>query len=363
MRLLHCADVHLDTAFTGLGPAVARRRRAGVRRAFTRIVDLALEQRVDALTIGGDLYEDLRSQRDTAQFLQQQFSRLACPVLIAPGNHDYWHPGSIYAREKWPTNVTVFHSPEFTPVEVAGVRIFGAAHIQPKGTKDLLGQFRAPKDGAAIALFHGSERGQLPLQGEGKEDHAPFAEDEIARAGFQYALLGHFHTPRSTSRLIYPGNPEPLTFGEVGERGAAVIDFANMPPAVEIRKVSTFTLSDVEVDVTGCAHSEALLDRIRAVVPADPDQGTRVRLVGELSPGVRLGPTELLERLRHDDACVDVVFDARPALDLDALSQAPDARGQFVRALLARPDADSDLVQQALRAGLDALRGEEPVLL
>ncbi|HUY54598.1 MAG TPA: DNA repair exonuclease [Candidatus Nanopelagicaceae bacterium] len=362
MRLLHCSDVHLDTAFAGLGPAVARRRRAGVRRAFTRIVDLALEQRVDALTIGGDLYEDLRSQRDTAQFLQQQFSRLSCPVLIAPGNHDYWHPGSIYAREKWPENVTVFKTAEFTPVEVAGVRIFGAAHIQPKGTKDLLGQFKAAKDGPAIALFHGSERGQLPFQGEGKEDHAPFSEDEIVKAGFQYGLLGHFHTPRSTTRVIYPGNPEPLTFGEVGERGAALIDFANLPPAVEIRKVSTFTLTDIEVDVTGCLHSEAVLDRIGEVLSRDPDSGTRVRLVGEVASGVRLGPTELLERLRQDDVCVDLVIDARPALDLEALSLAPDARGQFVRALLARNDSDSDLVRQALLVGLDALRGEAPLL-
>ena len=363
MRLLHCSDIHLDTAFAGLGPVVARRRRAALRRTFARIVDLAQDQHVDALTIGGDLYEDLRSQRDTAQFLQQQFERLACPVLIAPGNHDYWHPGSIYAREKWPANVTVFRQPEFTPVEVAGLRIFGAAHVQPKGTRNLLSQFKVPKDGPAIALFHGSERGQLHFQVEGKEDHAPFAEEEIGKAGFQYALLGHFHTPRSTTRIIYPGNPEPLTFGEVGERGAALIDFTHMPPSVEIRKVATFTLADTEVDVTGCLHSEALLERVSAVLPGDPDSGTRVRLVGELSLGVRLGPGELLERLRHEDVCVDLVFDARPELDLDALSQAPDARGQFVRALMARHDSDSELVRQALQAGLDALRGEEPALL
>ena len=75
MRLLHCADVHLDTSFVGLGEAVARRRRAAIRRTFQRVIDLALEKEVDALTIGGDLYEDLRSQRDTAQFLQQEFDR------------------------------------------------------------------------------------------------------------------------------------------------------------------------------------------------------------------------------------------------------------------------------------------------
>jgi exonuclease SbcD len=364
VRLLHCADVHLDTSFVGLGEAVARRRRAAIRRTFQRVIDLALEKEVDALTIGGDLYEDLRSQRDTAQFLQQEFDRVSCPVLIAPGNHDYWHPGSLYATESWPPNVTIFNSPQFVPLEIAGWRIFGAAHVQPKGTKDLLRSLLVEPGGLpAIGLFHGSERGQLLVQEEGKQDHCPFVEPEILGSGLKYALLGHFHTPRSTSLLVYPGNPEPLTFGETGQRGAVLVDFSVMPPAVQVLDVATFSLTETRVDVTGCFHSEALLDRISMAMLKGKDTGTRVHLEGELSPGVRVTRTEILEVLRQGGACVDVVFDCRPALDLEALRQAPDARGQFVRALAARPDFDSELVQAALLAGLDALRGEEPVLL
>jgi hypothetical protein len=136
-----------------------------------------------------------------------------------------------------------------------------------------------------------------------------------------------------------------------------------MPPAVEVVDVATFTLTETSLDVTGCLHSEALLDRISESLPRGQDSGTRVHLEGELSTGVRATRTELLEQLRQGDACVDLVFEARPAIDLEALRQAPDARGQFVRALVARPDFDSELVQAALLAGLDALRGEEPALL
>lgn len=363
MRLLHCADVHLDASFAGLGPVPARRRRAAIRQSFRSIVQLAIDERVDALTIGGDLYEDLRSQRETTQFLQQELERVGCPVLIAPGNHDYWHSGSLYARERWPANVHIYESAEFTPKDVAGWRVFGAAHLQPKGTKNLLAKMKVPKGPPAIALFHGSERGQLPLQGEGKQDHAPFSEDEIGRCGFQFALMGHFHTPRTTNRLLYPGNPEPLTFGEEGVRGAALVDFATTPPKVDIRKVATFTVSDLEVDITGCLHSDSICERIVEALPKDQNAATRVRLTGELGTGVRLSSTELLERLRQDDRCLDLVLAFRPQLDLDGLRQSPDARGQFVRALMARPDFDSELVQAALLAGLNALLGEEPALL
>lgn len=367
MRLVHCADVHLDAAFVGLGLPAARRRRAAIRQAFHKVVQTALDIGADALTVGGDLYEDLRSQRETTAFLQEELERASCPVLVVPGNHDYWHPGSLYARERWPANVHIFNSSEFSEVEVAGWRIFGAAHLKPKGTGNLLGSFRVPKGGPAIALFHGSEQGQLAFQGEGKEDHAPFSEAEISRCGFRFALVGHFHTPRVTAWLTYPGNPEPLTFGEQGTRGAAVVvmddDHPDHPPQVEIVPVATFSVADLDVDISECSHSEAILDRIEQALPPDELVACRVRLTGELGEGVRLSPTELLGRLRKDDRSIDLVVACRPHLDLDFLRQAPDARGQFVRALMARPDFDSEVVQSALLAGLNALLGEEPALL
>jgi DNA repair exonuclease SbcCD nuclease subunit len=363
MRLLHCADVHLDTAFRGLGSEASGQRRVALRQTFQNLVRLAAELKVDALTIAGDLYEDRYARQDTGRFLAEQLGQLPFPVLVAPGNHDYWHPGSLYAAQEWPANVHVFSTGEFAPFELEGFRIFGVAHTKPKGTSNLLAGFTVPEGQPAVALFHGSERGQLPMQGEGKEDHAPFSESKIAQAGFRFGLVGHFHTPRVTPQMIYPGNPEPLTFGELGQRGAAEVDFSSEPPVVKIHTVGTFTLSDVEVDVTGCRHSEALVQRAQEALPVGPNTGARVRVVGELALGLQIGPSQLVERLREGGRCVEVVFATRPELNLEELSRAPDIRGQFVRGLMARGDFDTELVQSALRAGVEALRGEEPAIL
>ncbi len=364
MRVLHCADVHLDAVFRGLAPEFSRRRRAAIRSSFSRLVALAGELKVDALTIGGDLYEQEHSGQDTARFLASCLGELSCPVLICPGNHDYFHSGSIYATTEWPQNVRVFQAGEFTPVEVGGLRVFGIAHTKPKGTRDLLSGFKAPHGaGPAVALFHGSEQGQLQFQEQGKQDHAPFREAEIEEAGFLFGLSGHFHTPRATDRLVYPGNPEPLTFGEEGVRGAVEVDFAQTPPQVKVHRVNTFTVTEAAVDVSGCEHSQALLDRVRERLPELGDRAARLTLEGELALGVQLGPTELQDTLRREGHCVSVISKARPAFDLEELSQSPDIRGQFVRGLLGRQDADSAVVQDALRAGLEALRGEQPAIL
>lgn len=66
MRLLHFADLHLDTLFRWAPPELARARRRALRSTLTRICRLAAELRADALCCGGDLFEQKRFTPDTA---------------------------------------------------------------------------------------------------------------------------------------------------------------------------------------------------------------------------------------------------------------------------------------------------------
>ena len=49
MRILHLADVHLDTSFASRSPRVRARLRHGTREAFRSAVDVALDHEVDAV--------------------------------------------------------------------------------------------------------------------------------------------------------------------------------------------------------------------------------------------------------------------------------------------------------------------------
>ena len=108
MKIVHFADLHLDSAFAWLGAAgdAARRRRQALRDVLRAIVELAKDERADALFCGGDLYEGERVTQDTAAFLRVEFASLApTPVYLAPGNHDYYGPDSLYATREWSPNV------------------------------------------------------------------------------------------------------------------------------------------------------------------------------------------------------------------------------------------------------------------
>src|SRR3954467_8076293 len=140
VRLLHFADLHLDTPFRWATPELARSRRQALRDTLLNICKIADEQRVDLLTCGGDLYEHDRFTPDTAEFLRATFADLhPLPVFLAPGNHDWFGPASLYRQVEWSPNVHIFGTARFTPVSLAdGLTLWGAAHCAPANTPGFL---------------------------------------------------------------------------------------------------------------------------------------------------------------------------------------------------------------------------------
>ncbi|PZP14413.1 MAG: DNA repair exonuclease, partial [Sphingomonas hengshuiensis] len=93
-RFVHTADIHLDSPLRSLAlrdPELAELIGNATRRAFVRIVDLCLDEQVDALLIAGDLYDGDQTSMKTARFLAEQLRRLheaGIRVFIIRGNHD-----------------------------------------------------------------------------------------------------------------------------------------------------------------------------------------------------------------------------------------------------------------------------------
>src|SRR5690242_13750426 len=116
MKLLHLADIHLDRAFPTAPPGVGERRRGELRDGFARALEIGAERGVDAICIAGDVYEHETVREDTAAFLRDRLAAAGVPVLVAPGNHDPYVPGSVWQRTAWPANVHVFRHDRLEPV-------------------------------------------------------------------------------------------------------------------------------------------------------------------------------------------------------------------------------------------------------
>jgi hypothetical protein len=277
------------------------------------------------------------------------------PVYLAPGNHDWLGPGSLYAGTDWSPNVHVFAQQRLTPMPLAdGVTLWGGAHHSPTNTRGFLDGFGVDRGGVHLALFHGAEQDVVAAD----DRHAPFRAEQIAKTGLHHALLGHYHMPRDAPDHTYPGNPEPLRFGETGERGAVLVTVAGDGSVTRQRhRVAVSQVHDVAVDLAGAVHVEAVQERVDAALTGVA--GTvRVTLGGEVGSDLPLDPGRL-RRPAHVTAWVVRVGDVQYGYDLAALAQEQTVRGQFVRDVQADPELDESTRRRVLLTGLRAFDGRD----
>src|SRR5688572_27470187 len=94
LRLIHAADLHLDSPFRGLAHSAPKLRdslQAATLGALERIIDHTIHSKADFLVIAGDIYDSKdRSLRALIGF-RKQMERLAerdISVYLVHGNHD-----------------------------------------------------------------------------------------------------------------------------------------------------------------------------------------------------------------------------------------------------------------------------------
>jgi DNA repair exonuclease SbcCD nuclease subunit len=359
MRILLVSDLHLDSPFAWAKPEVGRKRRQALRDALAQSIHLALDQRVDVICCGGDLFEHDRVSPDTGQFLRALFEG-AHPirVFIAPGNHDWLGPESLYGRVRWSPNVYVFEQNRLVPVTIVeGLTLWGSAHRTPAGTPNFLGGFKVDRGGVHVALFHGSEQGSFYTEETGKEPYAPFRAAEIEASGLHFALLGHYHAPRDAERFTYPGNPEPLTFGESGQRAAIIAAIGDEGRVtIERHSVAVTDVCDVRIGVDGCTNKQEIRDRVAGAL--ENRRGyARVTLTGELVPDIDLQAIDLEDVASNLDSPPIIRLESvTVAYNLTLIGLEPTVRGQFVRDVQGS-DLSPEERRRVIIIGLRALDG------
>ena len=357
MKLLLFADLHLDAPFAWARPETARLRRANRRETLTRILALADTERVDAVLCAGDLFEHDRVTPDTLAFLRASFARTERRIVLAPGNHDWLSSRSPYAVTDWSPNVYLFEEARLTPLTLAdGLTLWGAAHRAPANTDGFFADFRPDRAGIHLALAHASERSLLGWQEAGKQPHAPFDAAEITRAGLSHAFLGHYHLPRDAEHHTYPGNPDPLEFGEDGDRGAVLVGVQpDGSVQRERRRVAVSQVADVTVSIDDARHANDVQEAVAAAI-AGLDGCVRVTVEGELAPGVALDLNELQRIGSHLDGLQVRAGRIGLGYDLDAIGAESTVRGQFVRDALSEM-GDDETRRRIVLTGLRALEG------
>ena len=373
IRILHTADIHLDSPFSGLDPKAAELRRNELRQTFMSMMTAAKRADADLILIAGDLFDGASVSRDTVRMLCREFETFGRPVFIAPGNHDPASPGSVWQRVTFPDNVHVFTSAEPEGIDLAdedgedtGVTIYGFAFTGPDlETVPIAGWTADEPERINLLLCH------CDMTNPASSD-CPVTPAHLLSFGADYAALGHIHNPPPPgpdNRWAYPGCPEPRGFDELGPKGAvfAEIEKEDGVSKVRLRRIrfSRRRYEKDALDCTGCDSNDDVRIRIREKIAASgwgDDTLAALRLTGFVAPSLLIDTETLAEEdfglfsLRLSD-------DTRPDASPDELAADPGLKGAVWREL--EPELKSadprrrEVALRALRYALSAVSGDK----
>src|SRR4051812_288765 len=167
MRIVHAADLHIDSPLRGLPPyegAPLAAVREAPRRACEKLVAWCIDSKADLLLVAGDLYDGDWRDFSTGLFFANEMSRLreaGIRVAVVYGNHD---AASVITRKlQLPENVKGLSSKKAETIlyEELGVAVHGRSFPEKAVTEDLSRDYPAPREGLVnIGLLHTCAEGR-----------------------------------------------------------------------------------------------------------------------------------------------------------------------------------------------------------
>lgn len=109
LKILHCADLHLDSPFKSGNAGKSEVRRRELRGTFSSLIMYIKTNKIDIALMSGDLFDSGFMTKDMADYFVKELAAAApCRFVIAPGNHDPYTQDSVYAKTVFPDNAFVF---------------------------------------------------------------------------------------------------------------------------------------------------------------------------------------------------------------------------------------------------------------
>jgi len=415
VRLLCAADIHLGRRPSEVHPDFDPHE-LGPAAAWRRLVEYALQHRVDGVLLAGDLVDANNRFFEAYAPLAEGVRRLVeghIPVYAVAGNHDHdvlarladqiegfhllgrggrWetvalgpHPSPLPKGEETPVAATgvspVPHGdgntgqarPKNAPATASQIRLVGWSFPDTHVVTDPLVDFPALD-------------GDLPIVGllhcdvdTTSSRYAPVRLAELVVQRVDAWLLGHVHQPRLINQsppVLYPGSLQGLDPGEPGRRGAWMLTVGDGRPRFEPLPMAALRYESVEIDLSHHGDDEpfegTIVQAIRSRIEDLRDQlgperaiACRLAIVGSVSGRIRRRLAAATEQIVGDarvavgevECYVEKVEDRTTSrLALDELARSNDPLGLLARRVLTLEQGQpEEEYRRLIRAGGESI--------
>ena len=295
MKVLHAADLHIDSPMKGMeryDGAPVDVMRGSTRKAVSNLVDLAIREQVDIVTIGGDVFDGDWHEVTSGLWWNSQLDRLVAAgieVFVVHGNHDA--ASQLTHRLRAPRGVHVFgtDAPQSIHSDRHPLVVHGQSYRDRAVTDDLAAGFPQAVPGLFnIGLLHTSLDGR-----PGHASYAPCTAEGLRAKQYELWALGHVHQREQgtvgDTHILFPGNTQGRHARECGPKGVSIIGITNgQVDSIQHHPVDAVRWASIGIDTTALPTLDAVIEQaVDAVAAArraaDRPLAVRLELTGTSS--------------------------------------------------------------------------------
>ena len=261
MKFIHFADAHLDSPFLGLSflPSESFKQiQNAPMQSLTKIVDLALKEKVDLVLIAGDTFDSFKPTPSAQIFFANEIERLVnaqIQVIMIFGNHDHMSKEDLLVAEspyfKLLGNGEKVETVSYKTKNGFEYDVTGFSYLANHINEDFAAQFPAKSNRYTFGIMHAQERTGASSQNV----YAPFSLSELQNLNYNYFALGHIHLRQvlsETPLIVYPGNIQGRHINETGPKGCylGTIDEQTKQTKIHFVQTNSITWSKKEIELT-----------------------------------------------------------------------------------------------------------------
>lgn len=372
-RIIHAADIHLDSPLQGLGrlgdACLASELRAATRRAYDNLVRLCIDEKAQLLVIAGDVYDGDWRSYETGEYFVRGLRTLrdnGIEVALLYGNHDA--ESSITKRLTMPDGVRVLSASEPESVEFPdlGVVVHGQGYDVRDVLENLAQHYPHRRDGwVNVGVLHTGIEGIA-----GHARYAPCTVKDLTACEYEYFALGHIHQRSAQAEgdatVWFSGNLQGRHPREAGPKGALVVDVEPSSPAqVRFAECDVARWVVLEPDLAECKDIDdvvgAMTDEYQKALGQAGDRPlvVRFRLLGQTPAAGALAAdparalAEARSLMRTGSAAEKVILDVLPPVSSPTLDPELAARvADAAQGLAEDPDKIREILDDLRKFGL-----------
>ena len=359
MRIIHCADLHLDSKMeSNLDKEQANLRRIELVETFERMVEYAKENDVRAILIAGDLFDKTHIRKDVKRRVVEQI--VGSPEIdfyYLKGNHDrtdFMEEGI----DDIPSNFHMFNSDGWTSYECEDVVITGM-ELNASNASTIAQRLVLDSAATNIVMLHGQQSDY-----DGKDGAEIINTSALKGKFIDYLALGHVHKyiyEQLDERGVYcyPGCLEGRGFDETGDKGFVLMEIEDGEITSEFIPFALRRLHEINIEVTADMDLQAVAAKAREqLLDVDEQDMVKFVLTGEREMDDELDIIRFVRLFENKYFFVKCYDRTKTLVDYESYKYDKSLKGEFVRLVQAQ-DMDEDEKAKIIEIGIRAIMGEE----